>query len=249
MGTVTQRTLTWGGVLVALALVLAGCGGDDDSGEDTASTDAAAAEATSAAPVPTTTLAEDGDDGYGDGGDGDATVGFADMPGECRAAFEDYLRAIEPTVAGLDFEGSTLAELDTVFTELEPVLDDFDERMEGLDCPELDTDDEVVREDVMAFVEDVAPGTAAFVEYSMDLAGDFTGEDGEAGAGASGDCAADMAAAQEIVDGGGTMEDLTLAELSEVGALFMSVQTNCTLDQMEEFFSQPDVEEFLGSGG
>lgn len=240
-----MRTLRSGGVLLALVLVLAACGGDDDGGDSASTTaaDAAPATSTSAAPEVTTTTADDGDD---DGSDD--LVGLGDMPDECRDAFADYLRAIEPAVADLDFAAMTLAELNTVFTDLEPVLTDFDEQMEGLDCPDLDTADDAVREDVLAFVEDEAPGAVAFVAYSMDIAENFTGgDDGDSTA--SGDCETDIAAAQEIVDAGGTMEDLTMAELSEVGALFMSVQTNCSLDRMEEFFSQADVESFIGSGG
>jgi hypothetical protein len=41
------------------------------------------------------------------------------------------------------------------------------------------------------------------------------------------------------------MTDLTLSEVTAIGALMMSVQSTCSVERLDEFFTQPDVEAFL----
>jgi hypothetical protein len=231
------RAWRLGGVLVALLLVLAACGGDDD---DTATTvgDDPSATSTTAAAAPTTTIADDDDNGE---------VGsIGDMPEECRDVMVDYLQAIEPHVEDVDFETITLDELSTLGETIEsdPALADFEARIDELECPDLsEPDSEQAREELLAIAESEAPGTVAFVAYSLDLAASFGA--GEETGEASGDCETDIAALQEYVDAGGTMNDLTLSEVTAIGALMMSVQSTCSVERLDEFFTQPDVEAFL----
>jgi hypothetical protein len=236
-----MRALRLGGVLVALLLVLAACGGDDDDSSTTAG-DPSATTSSTAGAAPTTTVVEDDDD--------NGEVGsIDDMPEECRDLFVDYLRAIEPHVEGIDFDTATLEDLGALgeLIESDPALAEFEERIDDLECPDLsDTDSDEVRDELVAIAESEAPGTVAFVEYSMELAAQFGGTDDGTGGEASGDCEADIAAVQEYIDAGGTMNDLTLPEVSAVGSLIISVQSNCSVERMEEFFTEPDVEAFLG---
>ena len=236
-----MRALRLGGVLVALLLVLAACGGDDDDSSTTAG-DPTASTSSTAGAAPTTTVAEDDDD--------NGEVGsIGDMPDECRDLLVDYLRAIEPHVEDIDFETATLDDLATLgeVIETDPALLEFEESIDDLECPDLsDADADEAREELLAIAESEAPGAVAFVEYSMELAASFGGTGDTTGGEASGDCEADIAAVQEYIDAGGTMSDLTLADVSAVGSLIISVQANCPVERMEEFFTQPDVEAFLG---
>ncbi|MET0831740.1 MAG: hypothetical protein ABWY62_05105, partial [Acidimicrobiia bacterium] len=207
-----MRAWKLGGVLVALRLVLAACGGDDDDTTTTAGGDPSATSSTAGA-APTTTVAEDDDNGE---------VGsIDDMPEECRDLFVDYLRAIEPHVEDIDFATATLEDLGALgeLIESDPALAEFEERIDDLECPDLsDPNSEQAREELLAIAESEAPGTVPFVEYSMELAASFGGTDDGTGGGASGDCEADIAAVQEYIDAGGTMNDLTLPEVSAVGS-------------------------------
>ncbi len=235
-----MRAWRLGGVLVALLLVLAACGGDDDDTATTAGGDPAATSSTAGA-APTTTVAEDDDDG--------GEVGsIGDMPEECRDLMVDYLRAIEPHVEGIDFETITLADLNALgeAIEADATLTEFEERIDDLECPDLsEPDSEQARDELLAIAESEAPGTVPFVAYSLELAASFGGTDDGTGGEASGDCEADIAAVQEYVDAGGTMNDLTLSEVTAIGSLMMSVQSTCSVERLEEFFTQADVEAFL----
>ncbi len=234
-----MRALRLGGVLVALLLVLAACGGDDD---DTATT-AGGDPSSTAGAAPTTTVADDDDDD-----DGGEVGSIGDMPDECREVFIDYLRAIEPHVEDIDFETATLGDLGALgeLIESDPALAEFDQRIDDLECPDLsEPDSEEVREELLAIAESEAPGTVPFVEYSMELAASFGGTDDGTGGETTGDCEANIAAVQEFIDAGGTMSDLTLSDVSAVGALILAVQSDCPVERLEEFFTQPDVEAFL----
>jgi hypothetical protein len=235
-----MRAWRLGGVLVALLLVLAACGGDDDDTTTTVGDDPSATSTTVEA-APTTTVAVDDDDDNGEVGS------IGEMPEECRDVMVDYLQAIEPHVEDVDFETITLDELSTLGETIEsdPALADFEARIDELECPDLsDPDSEQAREELLAIAESEAPGTVAFVAYSLDLAASFGAGD-DSGGEASGDCETDIAALQEYVDAGGTMTDLTLSEVTAIGALMMSVQSTCSVERLDEFFTQPDVEAFL----
>jgi len=45
------------------------------------------------------------------------------------------------------------------------------------------------------------------------------------------------------------MGDMTLAEVTEFGSLMTAITTECSTDRAQEFLSQPEVQEFLASGG
>jgi hypothetical protein len=175
----------------------------------------------------------------------DTTVpeALADMPEECVDALVDYLRAIEPTVEGVDFENMGEGQLETVMAELEGLSGDVTSEIERLDCPDPSGGDDEAFAAVIALAQQEAPGTVGYLEWVAAFASGF--EDiGEA----SGDCETDIAALQSIIDQGGSMGDLTMTQVVEAGSLVASISTSCDAARAEEFFAQADVAAFLEEG-
>lgn len=222
-------------LLILLIVLVTACGGT-------------AATTTTAEPDDTTTTTtapveeEGGEDGSGE------TVDFADMPQECIDAFVDFLQAIEPVVEGFDFETATIEDMEAMGTELESVTQGPTAEMESLDCPDPSGTDEENFAAMIDIAEREAPGTVAYFEWIEELAGSFGGGEGTS-TGSSGDCETDIAAMEAIIAEHDTMADLTFDDISEFGALMTSITSACSSDRAQEFLSQPEVQEFMNSGG
>jgi hypothetical protein len=202
-----------------LAVALAACGGGDVT------------ETTTSAEAPATTADE-----------GEGTVSFDGMPAECVEALVGFLQAIEPALEGIDFSTRTAAELEAVGAEMEALGDDYATTLDDLDCPDPEGSDEEAFAAMIEIAEREAPGTVAYLEWieSFAAAADSVGE-------TSGDCETDIAAFEAIVDEKGSMTNLTMEEVVEVGGLVTSISTVCTPDRAEEFLSQEKVTNFLDS--
>jgi hypothetical protein len=183
--------------------------------------------ACSSSSVPTTTTTE-------------APAALVEMPEECIDALVGYLRAIEPAVEGVDFENMGVDQLETLMTEVEELSGNMTAEIEALDCPDpVGSDDEAFAA-VVALAEREAPGTVGYLEWVAALASGF-GELGDA----SGDCETDIASLQSIIDEAGSMSELTMTQVIEVGGLVASISTSCSPERAEEYFSQDDVAAFL----
>jgi hypothetical protein len=169
----------------------------------------------------------------------DPIVGFDDMPEECVDALAGFLRAIEPAVEGIDFESSTAEDLEALGEDLESLGEEYSTTIEELDCPEPDGSDDEAFAAVIELARREAPGTVAYLEWAQGLAS------GIVGAEASGDCETDIAALQVFVDEGGTISELNMAQVLEVGTLVGSIATVCSPERAEEFFAEEDVAAFL----
>ncbi len=222
-------------VLLALMLVLAACGGGDDGSDTTTGDTSAAGSDTTVGGTDTTTTATSPDDA-----DQPVVSSLDDIPQECVDAFVDYLRAIEPTVEGIDFDTATSNDLDQLFTDLEPIEEEFDASTLDLACPDLDDDVDVFPA-LIEIASREAPGTVGFLEVIASL----VGAAGGAAVEASGDCETDIAAVQAYVDQGGTMGDLPMADFAPLLALLTSLSTVCSAERSAEFFSQDDVTAFM----
>ena len=220
-------------LLILLVLLVAACGGT------AATTTAAETDDTTTTTAP---AEEEGGEGSG------VTVDFADMPQECIDAFVDFLQAIEPVVEGFDFENATLADMETIGTELEAASEGPTAEMDSLDCPDPSGTDEEAFAAMMEIAEDEAPGTVAYFEWIQDFAGSFEEGEGTTG-GSSGDCETDIEAIEAIIAENDGMGDMTLAEVTEFGSLMTGITTECSAERAQEFLSQPEVQEFMASGG
>lgn len=221
-------------VLILLIVLVTACGGT------------AATTTTSETDDTTTTTTpveeEGGEDGSGE------TVDFADMPQECIDAFVNFLQAIEPIVEDFDFESATLEDMETIGTELEAATVGPTADMENLDCPDPSGTDEEAFAAMIEIAENEAPGTVAYFEWIEDFAGSFEGGEGTTG-GSSGDCETDIEMMEAIIAENDGMADMTLAEVTEFGSLMTGITTECSTDRAQEFLSQPEVQEFMASGG
>ncbi|HEU4917490.1 MAG TPA: hypothetical protein VFV13_13110 [Acidimicrobiia bacterium] len=165
---------------------------------------------------------------------------LGEMPEVCIDALAEYLRLIEPVVEGIDFENLTGSDLETLGSELEGLSEDMTAEIEGMDCPDpVGSDDEAFNA-VIALAEREAPGTVGYLEW---VAAAVSGLEGPGEV--SGDCETDIGALQGIIDQGGTMSELTMTQVVEVGSLVASISTACSPARAQEFFEREDVAEFL----
>ena len=67
----------------------------------------------------------------------------------------------------------------------------------------------------------------------------------ESGGNASGDCETDIAAFQEFVDRGGSMADLTAAEVAEASTLMSSIGANCSDERFQEWSQDEDIQTWI----
>ena len=204
--------------VLLLAVMLVACGGD--GGGDTTSAQ------------PTTTASGEGSTG---------TVSLEDMPQECIDALVGYLQAIEPALEDVDFDSAAPGDLEAIGTEVEDLGEEFSATIEELDCPEPGGTDEEAFLAMLDLAEREAPGTVAYLQWVQGFI------EGTENAEASGDCETDMAALRVIIDEGGTMSELNMTQVVEVGTLVGSIATVCSPERAEEFFAEADVAAFLES--
>jgi hypothetical protein len=219
-------------LLILLVALVAACGGTAAS-TTTAGADEPTTTATTAATTTTTTEEETSNE----------TVDLADMPQECIDAFVQFLQAIEPVVQDFDFQTATLDDMEAIGTELEAVSDEQMAEMESLNCPDVSATDEESFAAMIDIAEREAPGTVPYFRWIEEISASFGGEGG------TGDCETDIEALEAVIADNDTMGDLTFGEVQQVGALMTSITTACSPERAAEFLAQPEVEEFLGSGG
>jgi hypothetical protein len=222
-------------IAILLAVVSAACAGSGGGSTTTAAEEEATT--TAAAPAATTTTAAEEE------GEGPA-IGLDEVPQECIDQFVEFLQAIEPIVEPIDWANATMADLEELGTQLEPLSDEFDTAIdENSECANLNVEasDEETFEVMIEIARDEAPGTVAYFEWIRDFAVEPAG-----GSEVSGDCETDIAAMQAIIDEGGTMADLPLAELTAVGELMTAISTECSRERADEFLASEDVLAWLG---
>lgn len=226
--------------VLGATLLVAACSSEGGGADATSGTIEEGDGATSTSAVVATTEAPPSTEEPDDGGE---TVGLGDIPQECLDAFVVYLQAIEPVVEEVDWANATMADLEALGTSLEPATEEFEAATVDSQCDEIDVDatDEESFEFMIDLARDNAPGTVAYMEMIRDFASDF----GESTIDISGDCDTDIAALQAIVDEGGSMQDMTVTEITDVGGLVTSISTNCSPERSSEFFSKQDVSDFM----
>lgn len=227
---------------LVMALMVAACGGGGEAEAEVTTTAADPGEATTTAAAPTTTEAPAATVGEDTGGGG-PKIDIGDIPQECIDAFVEFLQAIEPTVEGVDWETANLEEFERIANELETVTDEYEEETLDAACDDIEVNatDEESFEFMLSIAEAEAPGTVGYFSMIRDMALGFGGSSGEA----SGDCEADIAAIEAMIAEHGSMEHLSVADLSAAGGLIMSITSNCSATRAAEFFERDDVSSFL----
>lgn len=161
-----------------------------------------------------------------------------DMPAECVDALREYLQAIEPVVDGIDFQSLTQTDFEALSEELATATEGFEERTES--CPDLDVSTTESFSIIREFAEEEAPGTVAYFTFIEDFVRAL-----ESGGNASGDCETDIAAFQEFVDRGGSMADLTAAEVAEASTLMSSIGANCSDERFQEWSQDEEIQAWI----
>lgn len=226
-------------ILISAFALLAACG---DSGKDV-SVGTGANDTSSADSGSTDTTDSGSTDSTVEGSDDTITVSdFSDMPPECIDLLASFLKKIEPTVSDIDWEKATLADFEAFNTQFEADSASFDAETAAAGCDkyDLDTSDEKQFEQMTALAAAEAPGTIGFISFLSSLASSAAGSSEPVPT----DCAGTIAAIEPFL-AKGTMQQLTMAELTRVGSLMTAVSTNCTPEEATAFYDRDDVSAFV----
>jgi hypothetical protein len=225
-------------ILVGAIAVLAACGSTKSDvsvgagGNDTSVTTAGATKATD----DTATSISGSDDTI-------TVENFGDMPPKCIELLGKFLKAIEPVVSKVDWDKATLGDFDKFGEQFKTESDAFDADTTAAGCDKynLQGSDEKQIQQMEALAAVEAPGTVAFIKFLGSLASAAT-----ASGSIPSDCAGTIAAIEPFLAEGKTMQELTMAQVTQFGQLMTGISSNCTSDEASAFFARPDVTTFMG---
>ena len=179
-----------------------------------------------------------------EGSDDTITVSdLGDMPPKCIELLGKFLKQIEPTVSKIDWDKATLADFEAFGNSFQAKSDSFDKDTSAAGCDKynLEGTDERQFEQMAALAQSEAPGTVKFLRFLNSLAANATASGGSVPA----DCKGTIAEIEPFLIDGGSMKDLTIAEVTRVSQLLTAVRTNCTEEESTAFFSRDDVTAFV----
>ena len=224
-------------ILVGAFALLAACGSSAKEGSPAAGADNTSPSAgTSGGGASTETSISGTDDTI--------TVNeLSDMPPKCVELLGKFLKQIEPTVSKIDWDKATLADFEAFGDSFQAESDSFDKDTSAAGCDKynLEGSDEKQFQQMEALAQSEAPGTVGFIKFLNSLTASASGSGGSVPA----DCNGTIAEIEPFVKSGGTMKDLTMAEVTRLGQLMTAVQTNCTSDEATAFFARDDVSAFI----
>lgn len=223
-------------ILVGAFALLAACGSSAKEGSSAASTENTSASAGGASTE--TSIS---------GSDDTITVSdLSDMPPKCVELLGKFLKQIEPTVSKIDWDKATLADFESFSNSFKAESDSFDKETTAAGCDKynLDGSDERQFQQMEALAKSEAPGTVGFIKFLNSLTSAATASGGGA---IPSDCDGTIAEIETFIKGGGTMKDLTMAEVTRLGQLMTAIGTNCTSDQATAFFGRDDVSAFIST--
>ena len=242
--------------IAGLGLALTACGDDDD---DDAAPAAEADEGDENAEAEDTgDEAEDQDEG--DEGDGDVVEvdDIEDIPEECRELMGDVLERMEPLVEDVDWENADLSQLETLGEDLDAEFAEMEAEMDDAGCNDFELADDTSMEPLIEIAEDRAPGTVAYLEFIQRLQEDFSevtipdvtvpeGDDGEGedAGDVPQDCQGAIDYVRGLMDEHDSMMEMSLSELTGVSNATTVISSQCTVDEMNSFFSDPEVSAWM----
>lgn len=227
------------GVFVAIGL-LAACGGGDDEASD----NAAGAEAASA-----------GADGESVGlddasaADGVEISGLDEIPEECRQILVGFLQEVEPVVSDVDWQTATMSDLSAVGAAIEGPSAEVDVDMEEAGCNEMNF---VGGEDAgfvmsLELAQSEAPGAVSWLEFVRNVSDGFDGA--EPVAELAGDpeddpetCDEALTAVRDLMSVSDTMTALPVDELLTAGTNLQAIPAVCSFEEMDVLFDDPDFQ-------
>jgi hypothetical protein len=230
-------------VIAGLGLVLTACGGDDDD----------------AAPAATDGGGNADDNNGGDNAD-DNNGGGGDISQECKDLLGDYLEKLEPFVKDIDWESASLDQMSQIQDQMGNEFSSLDSEISD-QCDDYDfTTNEDQMQEAIDIAHDRAPGTVAWLEFIQRLSTtvssisvpDVTGGD-DGGGGAAGDvpkdCDGAIAYVEDLMNQYDTMMDMNISELTNFGAVSTVITTDCSLQQVQDFYDRQDVKDWMATSG
>lgn len=220
-------------ILVGAIALLAACGSSDNSASVSTSGDQTSATGGAS----DTTL---------EGSEDTITVdNFGDMPPKCIELLSTFLKKIEPTVSEIDWDKATLGDFETFGDSFKTESDAFDTATSEAGCNKynLNGSDEKQFEQMSELAAAEAPGTLGFIKFLGALSSAATDSAGDLPT----DCPSTIAAIEPFIADGGTMKDLTMAEVTRLGQLMPAIGTNCTEEEAAAFYARDDLNAFIGS--
>jgi hypothetical protein len=166
------------------------------------------------------------------------------MPPKCIELFGKFLKEIEPTVSKIDWDKATLGDFNKLGEQFTTESDSFDAELTAAGCNKysLTGSDDKQIEQMAALAAIAAPGTVGFIKFLGSLSASAT-----AAGSIPTDCAGTIAAIEPFLAGGKTMQDLTVAQVTQLGPLMTGISTNCSADEASAFFARTDVTAFVGA--
>jgi hypothetical protein len=168
----------------------------------------------------------------------------SEMPPKCIELLGGFLKQIEPVVSKVDWKTATAKDMQSLGDSFSKQSDDFDAQMTAAACDKFNLagSNKQVFKQMAKIAAAEAPGTLGFLDFISSL-----GETPTASAGAiPADCAGVIAALEPILAKGGSMQDLPIAEVTQISPLFAAVGTKCSSDEAAAFFARDDVTKFVG---
>lgn len=257
---VTHRLLP----LLAIVGLLAACGGDDDttpatgstveattSGEDTATTEPDTEPAPETTPETAPDTADDTSEGASGTTSDDETIvvdSLDDIPEECLDLMGAFLKEIEPVVSEVDWENATMNDLQALGEQFEERGSQLDDDIAAAGCERYDlgADEDLSLELITELAEREAPGTVSWLTFLYELTS-IDDTTGEVASDVPTDCEGAIGYLEELVATYDSFQEVPFSEAMNVTAAIGSVQSNCTLERAQEFFSSPELTEFLQS--
>lgn len=230
------------GAVVAIGL-LAACGGSDDDSAGENAGDASASDASASDPD----SVESGEGGA-DRVANDVEISAVDeIPEECRRILGDFLRQIEPVVSGVDWQNATMADLDGLGTAIEAPSAEIEVEMERSGCNDIEFAGGADAGFLMSLrmAEQEAPGAVAWLEFVRDVSGGF--DSSTAVVESAGDpeddpedCNEAIMAVRELMSQTPSMMELPVDEMMSAGSALQAVPALCSIDEMGELLDDPE---------
>ena len=187
---------------------------------------------------------DDADDDDADVAGGPEIRSISDMPPACRDAMAEWLRAIEPVVSPVDWEGATMADFEEIALEFETMSDEFETAISNAGCDDLNFVDDSEDDILIDFARSEAPGAVGFLEFLNQMRlGVQPDDDGTLATGDIETCEDAIDFLQGLMDDYDSIASVPAAELLKVPAI-SALFASCTPEQLE-FFDNADLEEFM----
>ena len=226
-------------ILVGAFALLAACGSSAKDSLPAAGADDTSASANTSGGAASTETSLGGTD------DTITVSDLSDMPPKCVELLGKFLKQIEPTVSKIDWDKATLADFEAFGDQFQAESDSFDTQTAARPAATSTTSRAPTRSSSSRWRrlrKARRPGPSGSSSSSARLP--------PARPGPAVRCrliaTARSRRSSQFVKRGGTMQDLTMAEVTRIGQLITAVQTNCTSEQATALFDRADVKAFMG---